>query len=75
MKLATNPLQCAKYDRSQVTIRDPDNKQATWIITKTLSGHDKHKIFCSQCGCTMWTIPMNHGGEKMIVRTSLVDEG
>jgi hypothetical protein len=70
-----NNHQCAKFSRSQLFITEGENLQKRYTVTKTVSGSEKHKCFCSRCGCTLWTIPMNHGGEKVIVRTSLVDGG
>ncbi|KAK2873801.1 hypothetical protein FQN49_002064 [Arthroderma sp. PD_2] len=46
-----------------------------WTIKKTTSGSEKHKRFCTRCGCTLWTIPMKHNGEKIIVRTPLLENG
>lgn len=47
----------------------------TYILRDTTSGVEKHKAFCETCGCTLWTIPMRHKGEKLIVRTALIDDG
>ncbi len=47
----------------------------TWVLKDTLSGCDKHKVFCRRCGCTLWTVPMKHNGSHMIVRTSLLENG
>ncbi|KAL6834365.1 Mss4-like protein [Trichoderma sp. SZMC 28015] len=65
----------AKYDVSKITVKDPQNAQAVWIVSQTQSGFEKHKVFCRQCGCTLWTIPMHHQGLKIMVRTSLVNGG
>lgn len=75
-KNAGGPYQiCAKFDKSQVIVRDPQQLQRTWVVKKTHSGSEKHKVFCGRCGCTLYTMPMSHGGEKLIVRTSLLRDG
>ncbi|PYH76968.1 hypothetical protein BO82DRAFT_406579 [Aspergillus uvarum CBS 121591] len=67
---------CAKFHRSQLHFEaNRDENIGTWVVTKTSSGAEKHKKFCAKCGCTLWTIPMNHGGEHLIVRAALVDHG
>ncbi|GCB18037.1 gentisate 1,2-dioxygenase [Aspergillus awamori] len=67
---------CAKYHRSQLHIEGSgDGYVGTWVVTKTTSGAEKHKKFCTQCGCTLWTVPMNHAGENVIVRAALIDDG
>jgi len=48
---------------------------STWVCTGTASGFEKHKVFCKQCGCTLWTIPMHHKGDKYIVRAALLEDG
>jgi hypothetical protein len=48
---------------------------STYVLTDNLSGCDKHKVFCSRCGCTLWTIPMKHAGSHWIVRTALIENG
>jgi hypothetical protein len=47
----------------------------TYILNDTISGVDKHKKFCNICGCTLWTIPMKHGGTYLVVRTALIENG
>ncbi|KAK0112699.1 hypothetical protein ONS95_014437 [Cadophora gregata] len=64
----------AKFPKESINLCQGQDLCKTWIVTETTSGKDKHKVFCGQCGCTLWTIPMNHGGEKIIVRTSLFGE-
>ncbi|KAJ5464011.1 hypothetical protein N7475_007146 [Penicillium sp. IBT 31633x] len=76
-KNAGAPYQvCAKFRKSQVHVEaKSDATEGTWIIQKTTSGSEKHKKFCIQCGCTLWTIPMHHGGDRFIVRAALLDSG
>lgn len=72
----TRISKCAKYHRSQLHIEGSgDGYIGTWVVTKTTSGAEKHKKFCTQCGCTLWTVPMNHAGENVIVRAALTDDG
>ncbi|RDH23262.1 plasma-membrane proton-efflux P-type ATPase [Aspergillus niger] len=77
VKNSGTPYQlCAKYHRSQLHIEGSgDGYIGTWVVTKTTSGAEKHKKFCTQCGCTLWTVPMNHAGENVIVRAALTDDG
>ncbi|KAJ5306301.1 hypothetical protein N7508_005316 [Penicillium antarcticum] len=49
--------------------------EGNFVITKTTSGAEKHKRFCTRCGCTLWTIPMTHSGEAVILRAALLDQG
>lgn len=64
-----------KYASSDIIVDDKDSNIREWIVDKTESGFPKHKVFCSRCGCTLWTKPMKFNGEKMMVRTTLLDEG
>jgi hypothetical protein len=73
--IATNMTKSAKFATTSVKIAKGEDLLGRFVISKTNSGHEKHKIFCKSCGCTLWTIPMSHGGEKYIVRTSLLDRG
>lgn len=65
----------AKFPTSSVKIAEGESLLGKFVVSKTGSGYEKHKIFCKVCGCTLWTIPMSHGGKKYIVRTSLLDQG
>ena len=65
----------ALVDKSQVQIVVGEDLINAWIIKDTTSGKEKHKLFCKQCGCILWTIPMVLNGEKLVVRTSLLDKG
>ncbi|KAF3398900.1 hypothetical protein DPV78_006812 [Talaromyces pinophilus] len=65
----------AKFPREKVTIQTGQDMISTYILQDNISGHPKHKVFCKQCGCTLWTIPMRHGGSHLIVRTSLLEDG
>jgi hypothetical protein len=65
----------AKFHATTVKIAKGEDLLRQFTIAKTNSGFEKHKIFCKACGCTLWTIPMSHAGEKYIVRTSLLDGG
>lgn len=38
----------------------------TWMLNDTLSGFQKQKVFCKKCGCTLWTIPLKHGGAHLM---------
>ena len=67
--------QCAKFKKAQVTVKAGQDLLQMYIIKGTLSGSDKHKIFCSRCGCTMWTIPQRHGGDHLIIRTAVIEDG
>ena len=58
---------------SEVTVEDPENLKVCWDIKKTQSGDIKEKHFCGRCGCTLWTIPMHHGGAKWMIRVPLID--
>ncbi|OQV10584.1 hypothetical protein CLAIMM_14561 [Cladophialophora immunda] len=63
------------YNATEVSVKDPESLINKYIIEKTQSGHVKEKHFCSRCGCTLWTVPMHHGGTKWMVRSSLVEDG
>ncbi|KAK2786859.1 hypothetical protein FQN52_007600 [Onygenales sp. PD_12] len=72
-----NPIitQMGKFNEEQVKLQSGDELVGTWVVKKTTSGIEKHKLFCNRCGCTLWTIPMGHKGEKFIVRTALLEDG
>ncbi|KEF55484.1 uncharacterized protein A1O9_08234 [Exophiala aquamarina CBS 119918] len=65
----------AKFKTEQVQVSDPQDARKTYVLNDTMSGSDKHKVFCGVCGCTLWTIPMRHGGTHYVVRTALIDNG
>lgn len=65
----------AIFDTSKVEISDPNGYSKEYVITNTNSGHPKRKVFCSNCGCTILTLPMKHNGEKSVIRTTLVESG
>lgn len=75
IRFTDKKIQVAKYDKSQIKVYDPQNCSKVYIINKTASGKDKHKVFCGRCGCTLWTIPQLHNGDKLILRTALLGEG
>jgi len=76
MKNAGGPGQImAKFPKEQVKVKQGLELIKTWVLNDTMSGSEKHKLFCGRCGCTLWTIPMSHGGTHFIVRTSLIDNG
>lgn len=41
--------------------------------TETASGKAKPKVFCGNCGCTLYTVPAKWDGKKIVVRTSLLE--
>lgn len=61
----------------KVKVRETESvaQVGTWVVEKTESGFNKKKVFCERCGCTLWTIPMQHGGQKVVVRTALLENG
>ena len=71
----TDDIKSAKFNKEQVTVIKGANLIKTYILLDTTSGVEKHKLFCDTCGCTLWTIPMKHNGDKIIVRTALIDDG
>ncbi|KAI1611859.1 Mss4-like protein [Exophiala viscosa] len=73
---ASAPFQIvAKYDKSQVIVQTGEDLVKHYIVTNTASGQPKHKVFCSSCGCTLWTIPMKYGDANRFVRVSLIEDG
>jgi hypothetical protein len=77
-RLAGGPCQVvAVFNTSEVQILKTRDKFKTYEIpgSCTYSGHDKVKVACKECGCTLYTVPMKWGGEKMVIRTSLFDGG
>jgi len=74
-KLSNTLGKCAKFSNTAVEITQGNSLIGTWVCTETSSGYEKHKVFCVRCGCTLWTIPMHHKGEKYIVRSALLDGG
>jgi hypothetical protein len=75
MLLNVNIVQSAKFKRDQVTVEAGEDLISTFVLKDTLSTCEKHKLFCSRCGCTLWTVPMKHGGSHWIVRTALIEDG
>lgn len=67
--------QVAKFKVEQVQVKDPQTAMKTYVLKDTTSGSDKHKVFCGLCGCTLWTIPMRHGGTHYMIRTPLIENG
>ena len=65
----------ARFVKSNVNIVEGEDLLQTWVVLKTTSGVEKHKVFCKRCGCTLWTNPMVLKGQKFMIRTSLVDGG
>ena len=68
-------IQSAKFPKEAVKIEQGEEYISDWLVPTTISGFEKHKIFCKRCGCTLWTIPMAHGGSHYIVRTALLEGG
>ncbi|KAL2196665.1 Mss4-like protein [Corynascus similis CBS 632.67] len=66
---------CAKFKREAVQVVEGTELMSSYTLTDNLSGSPKHKVFCSRCGCTLWTIPMKHHGTHWILRTSIIKEG
>lgn len=64
----------SKFNTLEVTIDDPKRVLKTYVINKTQSGKPKHKVFCSECGCTIATLPQTYNGEITMLRTTLLDE-
>ncbi|EFR02322.1 hypothetical protein MGYG_05319 [Nannizzia gypsea CBS 118893] len=65
----------ASFNKEQVKVVSGENLIGTWTLKDTTTGNDKHKRFCTRCGCTLWTVPMMFGGDKFMVRTSLLENG
>ncbi|OJJ48671.1 hypothetical protein ASPZODRAFT_61472 [Penicilliopsis zonata CBS 506.65] len=66
----------SRFSRSQLQVQDPQSLIKVFVITQgTDSGYPKEKHFCGTCGCTLWTVPRKHGGEVIVVRTSLIKDG
>ncbi|KAK9452454.1 Mss4-like protein [Dipodascopsis uninucleata] len=63
----------AFYLKDDITIVDEESNMKEWIVSSTQSGYPKRKLFCGKCGCTIATIPMKYNGDKIVVRTSLLD--
>ncbi|QKX58763.1 uncharacterized protein TRUGW13939_05890 [Talaromyces rugulosus] len=75
-KNAGGPFQIvAKYDKDLVNIKTGTDLLKHYVLTDTQSGYPKHKVFCSACGCTVWTVPMRHGDVYRIVRVTLLEDG
>lgn len=64
----------AFYKTTDVNIIDDESNLKQFVVTKTQSGHPKHKEFCSNCGSTIRTLPMKYNGEVSVVRASLLDD-
>lgn len=71
----THRQQTACYNKEQVKVLSGEDLIGTWTLKDTISGNDKHKRFCTRCGCTLWTVPMIYNGDKFMVRTSLLENG
>ncbi|KAM5472774.1 hypothetical protein MferCBS49748_001442, partial [Microsporum ferrugineum] len=65
----------AVFKKEQVKVLSGEDMIGNWTIKNTSSGKEKHKRFCTRCGCTLWTIPMLRNGDIIIVRTSLLENG
>ena len=63
----------AVFNTEDVTLHDPQSKAKTYIVTRTASGKPKDKVFCGECGCTMFTRPMAHEGRATIVKIGIID--
>jgi hypothetical protein len=78
-RLAWNELtsdQTARFSRSQLHVEDPQKLVSVFSITSgTDSGFPKEKHFCRTCGTTLWTVPLKHKGEVVVLRTSLIENG
>ncbi|KAF2097529.1 hypothetical protein NA57DRAFT_58107 [Rhizodiscina lignyota] len=63
----------AIYDTEQVEVDSGSEHLGTFVIEgdKTTSGHDKVKVFCKECGTTLW-YKVNEG-ERTVVITATLD--
>jgi hypothetical protein len=52
-----------------------NERTGTYVIagTETASGKPKPKVFCGNCGCTLYTVPAKWNGKRIVVRTSLLE--
>lgn len=67
----------ATFSLANMTVSDPQNSIKIWNVPGEMcsSGLAKEKVFCGNCGCTLWTIPAAMKGKAQYVRTSLIDGG
>ncbi|EJT78523.1 hypothetical protein GGTG_03623 [Gaeumannomyces tritici R3-111a-1] len=67
----------ATFSLANMTVSDPQNSIKIWNVPgeSCSSGLPKEKVFCGNCGCTLWTIPAALKGKGQYVRTSLFDGG
>lgn len=67
----------AVYAKQDVTVIDPQERIHSYSIpaSETASGKVKEKLFCGSCGCTVATIPHKWHGEKIVIRTALLEDG
>ena len=75
-KSAGGPYQCnAMFDTSDVGLEDPKGYAKLYVVPKeqTLSGIEKQKWFCGNCGCALFTRPMSLKGEKSFIKTGILD--
>jgi hypothetical protein len=67
-------VKCARVNSQQIHIQENESgwnlAYHEWLQVTSTSIKN-----CTRCGCTLWTIPMHLGGQKLIVRVALLDKG
>lgn len=56
-----------------IQVHDPKELMKEVVFHNTMSGKPKKKRFCTGCGSTLFTIPMNSGGDIACLRSTLLD--
>ena len=74
-RLTGSSYKLAKFKDDRVQLDSGESLIRVYTLSDTASGSPKHKVFCSVCGCTLWTIPTLHKEAVKIVRTSLLEKG
>ncbi|KAG2223045.1 hypothetical protein INT45_008246 [Circinella minor] len=75
-KSAGGPYQCnAMFNSSDVELEDPKGYVKLYVVPKeqTLSGIEKQKWFCGNCGSPLFVRPMSLNGEKSFIKTGILD--
>lgn len=68
--------QTARFPSPSLQLHDPENLKTVYTVTSgTVSGHSKEKHFCGRCGCTLFTVPLKHDREIVVMRTAVIDGG
>lgn len=65
----------AIFPANKVRIEDKRQKLKPYSITNTASGKPNNINFCSDCGCTINSMPMVYDGKLNLVRTTVLDDG